>query len=163
MRKIFTSIIVFLILFLLNSCSNNDEKEDTNSIIPEGLIVTANGITRTYKVKVEEFVEEKGTANEYTNLVVSGRIENSDERIFFSLTKGKIGSNALYHLLYVNDKNEGHYYDNITGQGEVRYDFSTNTLLNNFDKKLEGRFSGKLNTNQKGTSTQLKGTFNIQY
>lgn len=160
MKRTFTILLTAFLFFSLNSCSN-DEKED--AIIPEGLIVTANGKTKTYKTEVTEHVFEKGTSNEYADLIIAGKLENSDERIFIALHRGKTGNNAIYQVLYINDKNEEHIYFNVTGEGETNYNFKSNTTVNNNEKKLEGRFSGTLSTNGKGTSTDLKGTFKIQY
>lgn len=64
---------------------------------------------------------------------------------------------------YSNHENEEHIYFNVTGEGEINYNFKTNTIVNNNEKKIEGRFSGTLSTNGKETSTDLKGTFKIQY
>lgn len=157
--KIAILLTTFLI-FSISSCSNDEDKNDT---IPEGLIVTANGKTKTYKTEVKETIYEEGTANEYADLTIKGTIENSDERIFIAFFRGKTGPNAIYQVLYMNDKNEDHNYFNPMGKPEKDYNFESNTIVNSAEKKLEGRFSGTLNANGKGTSTKLNGTFKVQY
>ncbi|MDR6760866.1 hypothetical protein J2Y38_001064 [Flavobacterium sp. 2755] len=157
MKKASAIILNLLLIFLLNSCSND---EDTNDKIPEGLIVEINGKTTTFETQTTERVKNEGTINEYTELTIIGSIENSNERIFISLNKGKTGSDAIHKLLYINSKKEDHHYDS---QDEKEYNFTSNTLINSSEKKLEGSFSGKLLASNKETSTELKGTFNIQY
>lgn len=164
MKKTFTFLLIAFVLFSISSCSNDTKEDDTNAIIPEGLVVTANGKTKTYKTEVSETIFEEGTPKEYADLIIKGTLDgNTDERIFIALYRWRTGSNAIYQILYVNDQNESHYYSNITGEGETNYKFKTNTIVNSSDKKLEGRFSGTLSTNGKGTSTDLKGTFKVQY
>ncbi|RXM49360.1 hypothetical protein [Flavobacterium sp. YO12] len=160
MRKATAIILNLFLIFLLNSCSNS---EDTNDKIPEGLIVEINGKITAFEPEIIEYVYDKGSINEYTELTIIGNIgniENSNERIFISLNKGKTGSDAIHKFLYINSKKEDHHYDS---QDKKEFNFTSNTLINNSEKKLEGRFSGILLAANKETSTELKGTFNIHY
>ncbi|MEG2100145.1 MAG: hypothetical protein RRY99_01410 [Flavobacterium sp.] len=157
MKKAAVIILNLFLIFLLNSCSND---EDTNDKIPEGLMVEINGKITAFEPQIIEYVYDKGTINEHTELTIIGNIENSNERIFISLNKGKTGSDAIHKFLYINSKKEDHHYDS---QDKKEFNFTSNTLINNSEKKLEGRFSGILLAANKETLTELKGTFNIQY
>lgn len=157
MKKATAIILNLFLIFLLNSCSND---ENNNDKIPEGLTVEINGKITTFEPQIIEYVYNKGAINEYTELTIIGNIENSNERIFISLNKGKTGSDAIHKLLYINNKKEDHHYNS---QDKKEFNFTSNTLINNSEKKLEGRFSGILLAANKETSTELKGTFNIHY
>ena len=157
MKKAAVIILNLFLIFLLNSCSND---EDTNDKIPEGLMVEINGKITAFEPQIIEYVYNKGAINEYTELTIIGNIENSNERIFISLNKGKTGSDAIHKFLYINSKKEDHHYNS---QDKKEFNFTSNTLINNSEKKLEGRFSGILLAANKETSTELKGTFNIHY
>jgi hypothetical protein len=164
MKKIFLIILSFN-LVLLASCSKNDSpnENDNSSEIIKGLRVTINGITRIFtEVSVQQSVYEEGTANEYTSLLVRGKIEtNSVEKISFSLIKGDTGFEAVYMLTYIDSSNRVFYYMRESNGGSFLINIISNDVGANL---LKGKFSGTLQENGGGTiHTFTNGSFNVDY
>ena len=152
MKKLFLFLAASTLA--LTSCSSDD---DGGSSIGGTITVTIDGQAKTFNsVVVDEEVYDAGTADEYTDLTVTGVIGTStNEIITFYLEKGDLGSNAIYYFYYT--KNGVTYYS--TG-------ISSNVTTNNDSKKLIGNFSGTMSdVSGSGNNDAVftNGSFNIQY
>ncbi len=155
MKKLFLFLAASTLA--LTSCSSDD---DSSSSIGGTITVTIDGQAKTFNtVVVNEQVYDAGTADEYTDLTITGVIGTStSEIITFSVEKGDVGADAIYQFGYTKD---GMYYTSYYGV------LSANVTTNNSSKKLIGNFSGTLGSNS-GTgevtdAILTNGSFNIQY
>lgn len=149
MKKIF--LYLFAVSLALSSCS----KDDTNSSASKKITMTIGGQVKTFNtISVTEEVNDAGTVDEYTDLIVLATNDAGTETISINLEKGATGTDVIYYFSYTDNDND--YYNTNT--------FNTNVTVNDSSKNLKGTFSGTLQGPAMGTTiTVTNGSFDIKY